>query len=70
MNLDTPSIADFPDELGRLEEWRRRRALSDERERAVRLMARYEEGLELSEEEWVILSFTPRPYGLGSACGY
>ena len=68
--MDTPSIADFPNDGDRLKEWQRRRMLSEERERASRLMARYEEGSPLTNDEWMILAFTPAPDGFASGCGY
>ena len=56
MNLD--KLPADPEK--RLEAYQQARRLSEERERASKLMARYEEGLEdLSNEEWTILAFTP-----------
>ena len=66
MNLD--ELPNDPEK--RLEAYQQARRLSEERERASRLMARHEEGLELTNEEWTILAFTPAPYGTGSGCGY
>jgi hypothetical protein len=48
--MDTPAIADFPDDLDQLREWQRRRAAAEERERVAEALKK--ELAERTEADW------------------
>ncbi len=70
--MDTPAIADYPDDLDRLAEWRRRRAVAaQERERrtVAEVLSRRNLGQELTERDLAVLAYSPYGTGQGCVCG-
>jgi hypothetical protein len=63
--MNTPSIAEFPDEGARLREWQRRRA---DEEKEMVIQALLKEPSERTAKDWTWIQYSR--FGTASGCGY